>query len=53
MTALQVIERIVNDPRGNGIEMDVCNDLQEVVLGVDESCAIPALPEASQIAPAF
>jgi hypothetical protein len=39
---------IVNDAGRNWIEVNVCDDLAEVVIGVDDSGSVPTLPKPAQ-----
>ena len=48
MTAIDIVCRIVDDPRGDGVQVHVRNHLLEVLFGVDHPGAVSALPQPTQ-----
>jgi len=50
MTAVPEIGRVIDDSSGDRIEVNITDDLAKVVIGIDHTRAVAALPEAAEIA---
>jgi hypothetical protein len=49
VSAVAVLGRILDDPGSNWIEVDIRDRLPEVILRVDESGAVSALPKSAKV----
>jgi hypothetical protein len=46
-----IVGGVRHDTRRDGIQMDIRDDLSKIVLGVDQSRSVAALPKATEISP--